>query len=68
MVSVAQNLERIHERIDAALKRADRRDEVTLVVVTKTIAADKIVEAYRCGVRRFGENRVQEFKEKRPLL
>ncbi len=68
MVTVAQNLERIHERIDAALKRAGRRDEVTLVAVTKTIAADRIAEAYRCGVRRFGENRVQEFKEKRPLL
>ncbi len=68
MVSVAQNLERIHERIRAALKRAGRRDEVTLVAVTKTIAADRIAEAYRCGVRRFGENRVQEFKEKRPLL
>lgn len=68
MVSVAQNLERIHERINAALKRADRRDAVTLVVVTKTIAADRIAEACRCGVRHFGENRVQEFKEKRPLL
>ncbi len=68
MVSVAQNLERIHERIRAALKRVGRRDEVTLVAVTKTIATDKIAEAYRCGVRHFGENRVQEFKEKRPLL
>jgi hypothetical protein len=68
MVSVAQNLERIHERIDAALKRAGRRDEVTLVAVTKTITADKIAEAYRCGVRYFGENRVQEFKEKRLAL
>ncbi len=32
--------------------------------VTKTLGADRIIEAYEAGQRLFGENRVQEFSEK----
>lgn len=67
-LSVAENLERVQERIQAACQRAGRRDEVTLVAVTKLVAPDRIAEAYRVGVRHFGENRVQEFEEKRQGL
>jgi pyridoxal phosphate enzyme (YggS family) len=35
-------------------------DDVTLVAVTKTVAAEQIRDAYDAGVRVFGENRVQE--------
>jgi len=66
--SVAENLERVRERIRAALERAGRRDEVTLVAVTKLVPPERIAEAYRIGLRHFGENRVQEFEEKRRLL
>lgn len=42
--------------------------EPCLVAVTKTVPAEKIMEAYREGVRDFGENRVQELLEKMPHL
>lgn len=64
----ALRLERVQERIQAALRRAGRADSVTLVGVTKTIEPAYIAEAYRCGLRHFGENRVQEFEEKRRFL
>jgi len=66
--SIAANLVQVKARIQAALARAGRSDQVTLVAVTKTVDPGRIVEAYRCGVRHFGENRLQEFAEKRPQL
>lgn len=49
----------------AACHRANREAaEVTLMGVTKTIAASQIREAYDAGLRIFGENRVQEFAGK----
>jgi len=64
-VSVAQNIARIRERIDAAARRADRDpSEITLMAVGKTFPPEAIHEAYAAGVRVFGENRVQEFAGK----
>ena len=37
---------------------------VTLVAVTKTLPASSILQAYRAGIRNFGENYVEEFEEK----
>ena len=54
--------------IDDAAERVGRAGEVTLVAVTKTVHPDLILEAYRCGQRVFGENRVQEGVEKIGLL
>lgn len=68
VLSIAASLERVEERIRAALGRAGRSGPVTVVAVTKTVAPGRIAEAYRCGIRHFGENRVQEFEEKRPFL
>ncbi len=42
--------------------------EVTLVAVSKTRDIDEIMEAYSCGIRDFGENKVQEMMIKIPLL
>lgn len=48
-----------------ACERSDRSPEtVTLVAVTKGVAVEKIEEAFRLGVHHFGENRVQEAREK----
>lgn len=66
--TIAERLECLQERIATALQRAGRKDEVTLVAVSKTVDAGRIAEAYRAGARHFGENRVQEFEEKRRLL
>jgi PLP dependent protein len=39
-----------------------------LVAVTKTRSTDEILEAYAAGQRDFGENKVQELRDKQPLL
>src|SRR2546425_11021162 len=67
--SIAANLERILERIARAAQRAGRRpEEVTIVPVSKPFPAESIRQAYGAGVRHFGENRVQEWEVKQPLV
>ena len=66
---IAENIARIRERIQAAARHAARNpDEISLMVVTKTVAPERIREAYAAGIRLFGENRVQEFDGKRGVL
>ena len=43
-------------------------DHVTLIAVSKTHTKEEIDEAYACGCRVFGENKVQELKEKYDLM
>lgn len=63
------NLIRTEEKIQAACERAGRnRNEVTLISVSKTKPVEIVREAYDLGVRIFGENKVQEIKEKYELL
>ena len=64
-MSIAGNLEHLHQQIHEACRRANRSDsEVALMAVSKVHPAEVIVEAYAAGQRLFGENRVQEFQEK----
>ena len=64
-----ERLEQVEERIANAAARAGRaRSEITLIAVTKKFPADVIREAYDLGMRRFGENYVQEFEGKHPAL
>ena len=66
---IAANLQRVEKRIEEACARAGRRrDEVTLVAVTKTRSIQEIEIAYRCGLRHFGENRMEEAETKVPEL
>jgi len=58
---VQRNLHTVERRIAAACARADRpREAVTLVAVTKTRPLAAIRAAYACGLRDFGENRIEE--------
>jgi pyridoxal phosphate enzyme (YggS family) len=67
--AVRQNLMRIEEEIQAACDRVGRRrEEVTLMGVTKTVDPERINAALGAGVRCIGENRVQEFLSKRDQL
>lgn len=62
-------LAQVEERIQNAVNRAGRkRDEITLVAVTKKFPAEVTREAYELGLRCFGENYVQEFERKHPAL
>ncbi|MEW6033392.1 MAG: YggS family pyridoxal phosphate-dependent enzyme [Chloroflexota bacterium] len=64
-VDVAENIRRLEERIARACMRAGRSpQEVTIVAVTKTVPVEWIREAFRAGIRHFGENRVQEAERK----
>ena len=64
-MSISTNIAAIQERIDVAARRAGRNsNEIALMAVTKTHPPDTIHEAYRTGIRLFGENRVQEFAGK----
>ncbi len=65
MVSIAENISLIRERIAAAARRAGRQpEEVALMAVSKTFGPADIHEAYAAGLRLFGESRVQEFEGK----
>ncbi len=68
-MSIAENIARVREQIEAAARRAGRDSrEVSLMAVTKTVSPERIREAYDAGVRLFGENRVQEFAAKAGAL
>jgi PLP dependent protein len=68
-MSIPENVARVRDRIAAAARRAGRNpEEVTLMAVSKTFAAERVREAYRAGLRVFGENRVQEFAGKAGAL
>src|SRR5216684_5321587 len=63
------NLLGVQDRIAAAARKAGRKkDEVTLIGVSKTQPAEAIRAAYEAGLRHFGENRVQEWEGKRAAL
>lgn len=67
--AIASRFESVRAAVAAAAQAAGRAPaEVTLVAVTKTVAPDDVLEAYRAGARDFGENRVQELLAKQPLL
>ena len=58
-MSIAENLHQI---------RSTLKDGVELVAVSKFHPAERLAEAYAAGQRVFGESRVQELREKQPLL
>jgi len=57
---IAQNLAKIHHRIDAV----KHSQEVTLIAVSKTKPATDLQQAIDAGQRHFGENYLQESLEK----
>ena len=68
-MTIAENVAAVEARIRAACQRAGRkRDDVTLVAVTKTFGPDRIDEAIAAGVTHIGENRVQEARDKKPQV
>lgn len=60
-----KKLEEVEERIKKACERAGRnREEVLLLGASKGVESDKLRNFYQCGLKTFGENRVQEFLKK----
>jgi hypothetical protein len=69
MTSIAENLERVRDQIaQAAAKSGRSTNDVELVAITKTHAAEKVHEAIQARQSLFGESRVQEARSKIPEL
>ena len=65
MTNIAENLSEVLNTIDEYKRRALRQDEqVDLVAVSKTKPADLIRQALDTGHRIYGENKVQECRDK----
>ncbi|MBI4721332.1 MAG: YggS family pyridoxal phosphate-dependent enzyme [Chitinivibrionia bacterium] len=66
---MAENAQRVRERIEAALVRSGRGGgSVTIVGVTKTMGPERVAELIRAGISDIGENRIQEFLGKAPAV
>nr|CRH07640.1 conserved protein of unknown function [Candidatus Magnetococcus massalia] len=66
---IVENLARIQTRLEAACERAGRAaDEVALIAVSKRKPAEDVLSALQAGQLLFGENRVQEAREKIPTV
>jgi pyridoxal phosphate enzyme (YggS family) len=62
---IAENLEILRKRIcDASIRSGRGADDVGLVAVSKTFSQESIKEAVNAGQLDFGENYVQELREK----
>lgn len=62
---IRKNLETVEKNIQMACEKAGRdRKDVTLIAVSKTKPVSDIREAMDCGITVFGENKVQEIRDK----
>ena len=69
MDTLARRAEEIRARVAEAANRSGRpANAVTIVAVSKTISPDAIRQAFDAGFTTFGENRVQEARDKIPAL
>lgn len=65
METIVQNLQIIEQRIQSACDRSNRkRDEVRLLLATKTVNPERIRKAFEAGYTLIAENKIQELKEK----
>ena len=62
---IKENLAIVEDNIRKACEKAGRdRSEVTLIAVSKTKPVSDIRQAMECGITVFGENKVQEIRDK----
>ncbi|WP_044914834.1 YggS family pyridoxal phosphate-dependent enzyme [Butyrivibrio sp. WCE2006] len=64
-MSIKENLQIVEKNIQAACDRAGRdRNSVTLIAVSKTKPVSDIRECMECEITVYGENKVQEIRDK----
>ncbi len=67
--SIAGRILQVRSEIDAAARRCEQSPQaVRLIAVSKTVVPERMMEAYRAGQRAFGENKVQDYLDKKDLL
>lgn len=65
MTTIRENYEKILEIASKSAEKSGRKlDEIIILGASKTQPVEKLIEAYKAGLRYFGENRVQEGIEK----
>lgn len=62
---IKESYAEICERAEKAMSAAGRADKLRLMAVTKTVSPERINYAISLGIDLLGENRVQEFMDKR---
>jgi PLP dependent protein len=68
-LQLAANWTAVRRRVDEACRAVGRDpSEVTILPVSKTFGPEAIRAAMRLGLRRFGENKVQEIRDKAAVL
>ena len=66
---IKANLELVRSRMEKACKACGRKpEEVRLLMATKTVEPDRILQAMHCGELLIGENKVQELTAKYEAL
>ncbi len=63
--TIRENYHRITENVRNAMELSHRTDKVRLMAVTKTVPPERVNFAIDLGIDLLGENRVQEYMEKR---
>ena len=68
-MSIVDNVRRVEDCIAEACAKAKRDpSEIALVAISKQKTPADILEAVACGLRHFGENRVEEAEGKIPQV
>ena len=67
-MSVKQNLKQIEQEISEHLEKSSNSAHPHVIAVTKYVTIERAKEAYEAGIRHFGENRLEGFKEKKAAL
>lgn len=57
MARIIDNLNTISNKIDAAKKRSQATQDITIIAVTKQVSAERAIEAVEAGLIHLGENR-----------
>lgn len=64
-MKVVDKLTLIEKEIEEACQRTGRkREDITIIAVTKYVSVERALEAFEAGITHFGENYVQGFLEK----
>jgi pyridoxal phosphate enzyme (YggS family) len=69
MLDIQSNIKDVKENVLEACKKSGREiEEITIIAVTKTRPIAYIAEAVKGGLTSLGENKVQEIRDKYPLV
>lgn len=68
MREVKDNLAQINLEINEHREKSNISTQPNVIAVTKYVTIERAKEAYQAGIRHFGENRLEGFKEKKEAL